>query len=70
MDPNSLNQRVYRLIWQRTIAAAMPNAKISETQYLIDNNDEKFILVSNEVTKLGYREIYAYRTKMLKRKVQ
>lgn len=61
MDPNSLNQRVYRLIWQRTIAAAMPNAKISETQYLINNNDEKFILVSNEVTKLGYREIYAYK---------
>jgi DNA topoisomerase-1 len=39
----------------------MPNAKISETQYLINNNDEKFILVSNEVTKLGYREIYAYK---------
>jgi Na+/phosphate symporter len=39
----------------------MPNAKISETQYLINNNNEKFILVSNEVTKLGYREIYAYK---------
>lgn len=61
MDTNSFNQRVYKLIWQRTIAAAMPNAKISETQYLINNNDEKFILVSNEVTNLGYREIYAYK---------
>ena len=61
MDANSLNQRVYRLIWQRTVAAAMPNAKISETQYLINNNNEKFILVSNEVTKLGYREIYSYK---------
>lgn len=61
MDPNSFNQKVYRLIWQRTVAAAMPNAKISETQYLINNNDEKFILVSNEVTSLGYREIYAYK---------
>ena len=39
----------------------MPNAKISETQYLINNNDEKFILVSNEVTKPGYREIYSYK---------
>ena len=39
----------------------MPNAKISETQYLINNNDEKFILVSNEVTNPGYREIYSYK---------
>ena len=61
IDPNILNGKVYKLIWQRTIAAAMPNAKISETQYLINNNDEKFILVSNEVTKPGYREIYNYK---------
>lgn len=61
MDANSFNQRVYKLIWQRTIAAAMPNAKISETQYLINNNNEKFILISNEVTSLGYREIYSYK---------
>lgn len=60
-DANTLNAKVYKLIWQRTIAAALPNAKISETQYLIDNNDEKFILVSNEVTKMGYREVYAYK---------
>ena len=61
IDANSLNQKVYRLIWQRTIAAALPNAKISETQYLIDNNGEKFILVSNEITSLGYREVYSYK---------
>ena len=61
VDANILNAKVYKLIWQRTIAAAMPNAKISETQYLINNNDEKFILVSNEVTKPGYREIYSYK---------
>lgn len=61
VDANILNAKVYKLIWQRTIAAAMPNAKISETQYLINNNDEKFILVSNEVTKSGYREIYSYK---------
>ena len=60
-DANSLNQKVYKLIWQRTIAAALPNAKISETQYLIDNNGEKFILVSNEITSLGYREVYSYK---------
>jgi len=61
IDANTLNQKVYRLIWQRTIAAALPNAKISETQYLIDNNGEKFILVSKEITSLGYREVYAYK---------
>lgn len=61
IDANMFNQKVYRLIWQRTIAAAMPNAKISETQYLIDNNGEKFILTSNEITDMGYREVYAYK---------
>ena len=61
IDANNLNQKVYRLIWQRTIAAALPNAKISETQYLIDNNGEKFILASKEITSLGYREIYSYK---------
>ena len=29
IDANNLNQKVYRLIWQRTIAPALPNAKIS-----------------------------------------
>ena len=61
IDANNLNQKVYKLIWQRTIAAALPNAKISETQYLIDNNGEKFILVSKEITSLGYREVYTYK---------
>ena len=61
VDANILNAKVYKLIWQRTIAAALPNAQISETQYLINNNDEKFILVSNEITKLGYREVYNYK---------
>ena len=61
IDGNALNQKVYKLIWQRTIAAALPNTKISETQYLIDNNGEKFILVSNEITQLGYREVYSYK---------
>ena len=61
IDVNPLNQKIYKLIWQRTIAAALPNAKISETQYLIDNNGEKFILVSKEITSLGYREVYSYK---------
>ena len=61
IDANNLNQKVYKLIWQRTIAAALPNAKISETRYLIDNNGEKFILISNEIINAGYKEVYSYK---------
>lgn len=60
-DSGSLNQKVYKLIWQRTVAAALPNAKISETQYLIDNNDEKFILISKELVSPGYKTVYSYK---------
>ena len=59
-NANELMCKVYKLIWQRTVASALPNAVISETQYLIDNNNEKFILVSNEVIKNGYRDVYSY----------
>ena len=61
IDTSQLNQKVYKLIWQRTIAAALPNAKISETQYLIDNNDQKFILVSKELISPGFKAVYAYK---------
>lgn len=60
-EPNNLLQKVYRIIWQRTIASALPNAVISETGYLIDNNDQKFLLTSNEIISQGYREIYSYK---------
>ena len=63
IDANALNGKLYKLIWQRTVACALPNAQISETSYLIDNNGEKFILVSKEVIKQGYREVYAYQDK-------
>jgi len=59
-DSSQLNQKVYKLIWQRTVASALPNAKIAETQYLIDNTGEKFILISNEIQDLGYRKVYSY----------
>jgi DNA topoisomerase-1 len=61
LETNALNEKLYKLIWQRTVACALPNAQISETSYLIDNNGEKFILVSKEITSLGYREVYAYK---------
>ena len=61
IDPNNLHQKVYKLIWQRTIAATLPNAIISETKYTIDNNGEKFIMTSNELIKEGFKEIYNYK---------
>jgi DNA topoisomerase-1 len=55
---NNLLIKVYNLIWQRTIAAAMPNAIISETLYTIDNKGHKFVLSVNELIDPGYTVIY------------
>lgn len=57
---NNLLIKVYKLIWQRTIASVLPNAKISETNYYIYNNDQKFILTSQRLVEEGYRIIYQY----------
>ena len=57
---NELLVKVYKLIWQRTIASAMPNAVISETIYVIDNKDHKFELSSKELLKAGYKEVYEF----------
>jgi DNA topoisomerase-1 len=55
---NELLVKVYRLIWQRTIASAMPNACIAETLYTINNNDHKFKLSSKTLIDAGYRLVY------------
>lgn len=57
---NELLVKVYKLIWQRTIASAMPNATISETIYTIDNNEHKFILSQKELLTAGYRAVYEF----------
>lgn len=57
---NPLLLKVYELIWKRTVAAAMPNAVISETTYDIYNGAHKFVLKSNEVTKPGFKQVYGY----------
>lgn len=57
-DKNNLHQKIYKIIWQRTIASCFPNAKIAETTYDIYNNDQKFVFTSNEVVYEGYRQIY------------
>lgn len=57
---NDLILKVYNLIWQRTIASALPNAKISETTYIIENNKQLFKLISNEIIDQGYRKVYSF----------
>lgn len=57
---NDLLIRVYRLIWQRTIASAMPNATISETVYMIANNEHKFKLANKELLDAGYKAVYNF----------
>ena len=60
-EPNALVCKVYKLIWQRTIASCLPNAIFSETGYLIDNNGQKFLLASKELLSEGYRVVYNYK---------
>lgn len=60
-DEDSLHQKVYKMIWQRTIAACLPNAVYSETGYLIDNSGQKFLLASKELVSEGYRVVYNYK---------
>ena len=57
---NELLVKVYRLVWQRTIASAMPNAIIDETIYTIDNNGHKFKFSSRALKEAGYRLVYNY----------
>ena len=60
-ETNNLAVKVYTLIWQRTIAAVMPNAVYSETTNTINNNDHKFVLSEKVLVEPGFRAIYSYR---------
>lgn len=60
IDANIFNNKVYTLIWQRTVASVLPNAKYSETTYNIYNNDQKFVLISKELIDPGFKKVYNY----------
>lgn len=60
-NPNTLHQKVYRIIWQRTVASAMNDAIISETTYSIFNGKHIFNLISNELINEGYKAVYNYK---------
>lgn len=55
---NELLVKVYKLIWQRTIAASLPNAASIETTYTIDNNGHKFKFTSKTTVYMGYKVVY------------
>ena len=57
---NDLLVKVYRLIWQRTIASAMPNAIIYDTIYTIRCDDHVFKLSSKTLLDAGYKVVYNY----------
>jgi DNA topoisomerase-1 len=59
-NTNNLLCKVYKLIWQRTIASAMSNAIIAETIYTINNNDHKFALSTKNLLTVGYKEVYEF----------
>jgi DNA topoisomerase-1 len=57
---NTLLIKVYKLIWQRTIASVMSNATIAETVYTIDNKGHKFEFNSKELIDTGYKIVYEF----------
>jgi DNA topoisomerase-1 len=57
-NSNSLLCKVYELIWQRTVASAMPGATITETVYTINSNSHKFELSTKNLLTAGYKELY------------
>ena len=60
-ETNNFAVKVYTLIWQRTVAAVMPNAVYSETTNVITNNEHKFVLTEKVLTEPGFRLVYSYR---------
>jgi DNA topoisomerase-1 len=57
---NELLLKVYKLIWQRTVASVMPNALINETAYIIENNEHKFEANSKILFSAGYKLAYDF----------
>lgn len=52
---NNLLIKVYTLIWNRTIMAAMPNAKYSDSNYIISNKDYLFSFTQSELIDSGFK---------------
>lgn len=55
---NNLLIKVYKLIWQRTIASVMSQATITETCYTITNNSHLFTFSTKTLIDAGYKVVY------------
>ena len=58
LETKDLLVKVYKLIWQRTLASAMLPAEYAETSYIITNNGHLFKFAYKEPIKLGYKVLY------------
>lgn len=58
---NDLLVKVYRIIYNRTVATALNPAIISQTTYNIYCKDHKFVLNSRELKFDGYKRVYSYK---------
>lgn len=50
---------LYRLIYNRTIACAMTNCVITDTDYIINNSGYKFVYTEHAIKVPGFRKVYA-----------
>ena len=59
-DETPINTKLYKLIWNRTVASQMAKAKYKENIATIDisNRDEKFIIKFRELIFEGFLKIY------------
>ena len=55
---NEVLLKVYKLIWQRTVASVMQNATISETTYLINNKGHKFTFSHKYILEPGFKRAF------------
>lgn len=53
--------KIYTIIYNRTIAASMKPAIYSTTKYIINNNNNYFVMNSKELVFDGYKKVYNYK---------
>lgn len=53
--------KVYKIIYQRTVATMMKPQVVGETTYTIMNDNDRFNLVSKEQIFDGYKKVYNYK---------
>lgn len=69
MTPEILSQyindttllKVYDIIYKRTVASSMAPAIISNTKYIINNQEHEFVMNSREIRFDGYKKVYTYK---------